>query len=456
MRPSSSPSDRAGSALFAGVLSRSAAAEAVGDHGWLRALLDAEAALAVASAAAGLVPAAAAAAIADACKDGDRFDVVTLGQLSASAGNPVVPLVRALEAAVGEEHGSWVHRGATSQDILDTAAMLVATRALAAVLDDLAGVADAAAGLAERHLRTPMAGRTLLQQALPTTFGRKAAEWTAGADGCADRLAAVRDSLPVQLGGAVGTRAAFGGRGGAVAAGMARELGLADPVLPWHTVRLPIADLAGALGGLGGLVAKVAGDVVLMAQTEVAEVSEQRPGGGSSTMPHKHNPVAAISARASALRAPGLVSTLLSGMAQEHERAAGGWHSEWETLSDLLRCTGTAVSWLRESITSLRVDEARLAANLRLYGPAASAEGIALHLAAALGRARAHELVAGASSGAATVAELRTRLLAAPAVGAHLPAERLDELLDPAASLGDAVVQAESVLVAHRARQADS
>lgn len=426
---------------------------AVSDYGWLRALLDAEAALALASAAAGLIPAEAASAIADSCKDSSQFDVQELGERASASGNPVVPLVTALETVVGEQHGRYVHRGATSQDIFDTAAMLVAKRALECIRADVDGVANGASSLAERHLRTPMAGRTLMQQALPTTFGRKAAEWSAGADTMVDRLLAVRDSLPLQLGGAVGTRAAFSGRGSVVAAEMARDLGLVNPVLPWHTMRQPIADLAGALGGLSGVVAKIAGDVVLMAQTEVAEVFECAPGrGGSSTLAHKNNPVAAISARACAMRAPGLVSTLLSGMAQEHERAAGGWHSEWETLSDLLRSTGSATTWLRECLGTLNVDEARMLSNVTMSGPAVSAEGISLHLATTLGRSRAHELVARASTRAATTAEFRQHLLADPVVSEHLTAAGLDELLDPAASLGDAVAQALDTLAAHRAR----
>lgn len=457
MRPSSSPSDRAGSALFAGVLSRSPVAEAVSDAAWLRALLDVEAALAVANAAAGLIPATAATAITAACRDASVFDPRTLGEQAAAAGNPVLALVGALEVAVGEEGGGYVHRGATSQDIIDTAAMLVTKRALDLIVDDVEGVADEAAALAERHLRTPMAGRTLMQQAVATTFGRKAAGWTAGADACIDRLVAVRDGLPLQLGGAVGTLAAFEAQGSAVAARMAEDLQLMNPVLPWHTIRAPIADIAGALGGLAGLLGKIAGDLILMAQTEVAEVSEQAPGrGGSSTMPHKHNPVAAISARASAMRAPGLVSTLLQCcMAQEHERAAGAWHAEWETLPDLVRCTGSAASWLRESLRSLQVDERRMRANLQLSGPSAGAEAVAGHLSVQLGRGRAHQLVAQASA-AATTAEFRERLLSHADVGRHLTAEHLDELLDPAASVSDAVSQALAATAAHHARRAGS
>ena len=204
-------------------------------------------------------------------------------------------------------------------------------------------------------------GRTLMQQALPTTFGLKAAGWLAGLDGARLRLAEVVASLPVQYGGAAGTLAASNGSGVALRTAFAAELGLADGAVPWHTVRLPIADLAGALGAAAGVIATVAVDVVLMAQTEVAEVSEGGARGGSSAMPHKHNPVAAISARACARRAPGLVATLFGAMEQEHERAAGAWHSEWPTLTTLLTTVGSAAAWLAESLE-------RAAAGHRAHG----------------------------------------------------------------------------------------
>ena len=225
------------------------------------------------------------------------------------------PLVRALQDAVGERDAVAVHVGATSQDVLDTALMLLARDAVAAIDADLAAAAAAAAGLAERHRDDVVMGRTLMQQALPTTFGLKAAGWLSGLDGARLRLAEVVASLPVQYGGAVGTLAASRGSGVALRAALAAELGLAPTrPSPWHTVRLPIADLAGALGAAAGVVATVAVDVVLMAQTEVAEVAEvSETRGGSSAMPHKNNPVAAISARACARRAPGLVGDAVRG-----------------------------------------------------------------------------------------------------------------------------------------------
>jgi 3-carboxy-cis,cis-muconate cycloisomerase len=187
----------------------------------------------------------------------------------------------------------------------------------------------------------------------------------AGLDAAADRLVMVSESLPVQYGGAAGTLAASGGRGAAMVESIARTLGLRPPVLAWHAVRVPVADLAGALGTAGGVVAKVATDLVLLAQTEVAEVTDATPGrGASSAMGHKANPVAAVSARACARRVPGLVATLLASMDQEHERAAGGWHLEWGTLSDLLVADGSAASWLRDALEHAEVHPERMAANL--------------------------------------------------------------------------------------------
>ena len=351
------------SGLFDATFARGAAASTVDDAAWFRALLAFETALARAAAGAGLVPAASADAVAAACAEPGRLDLDRVVAQAGDAGNPVPPLVQVLRDAVGQEHAAAVHVGATSQDVIDTALILLARSAIAAIDADLAAAAEAAAGLASRHRDDVVMGRTLMQQALPTTFGLKAAGWVAGLDGARIRLAEVVASLPVQYGGAVGTLAASSGAGVAVRAALAAELGLAVPPSAWHTVRLPIADLAGALGAAAGVVATVALDVVLMAQSEVAEVAEVAAGRGrSSAMTHKNNPVAAISARACARRAPGLVATLFAAMEQEHERAAGAWHTEWPTLTELLRTVGSAASWLAESLAVLQVDTPRMAA----------------------------------------------------------------------------------------------
>ena len=358
----SSAIDSAGAGLLGGVLARGDVPGCLDDRAWVRAMLEVEAALARAQAAAGLLTPEAAEAVTAACDDADAYDVEALGRAAASSGNPVVPLVAAVRERAGDAAGA-VHRGATSQDVLDTAVMLLARDALVPLRGDVRAAADAAAALAATHRGTVLAGRTLLQQALPTTFGLKAAGWAAGLDDAGERLDARVHALPVQLGGAAGTLAGFDGAGHRVAAALAGELGLVRPELPWHAVRLPVTDLAGALGSAAGVLGKVALDVVLLAQAEVAEVREGVPGrGGSSAMAHKRNPVAAVSARAAALRAPGLVATLLvAAQVQEHERAAGGWHAEWLTLADLLRTVGSAAAWLRDCLEHLEVDGGRMA-----------------------------------------------------------------------------------------------
>jgi 3-carboxy-cis,cis-muconate cycloisomerase len=442
--------------LFAGVFARGPVAGQVDDRAFLQALLDAEAALARASATAGLFPAEAAEAIAARCHAG-LFDADALGRRAAASGNPVVPLVRTLAAQVDGDAAEHVHQGATSQDILDTAAMLVARRALAPLLDDLAAAAAACARLADEHRGTVLAGRTLLQQATPTSFGLKAAGWLVGLDEARRRLDEVREqALAVQLGGAAGTLAAFGDDGLAVLANLAAELGLAEPTLPWHTVRLRPAALAGALGATAGVLAKVARDVALLAQTEVAEVVEAGGGGrgGSSTMPHKRNPVAAVAVTGCAARVPGLVATMLAAMPQEHERAAGAWHAEWETLSELLRLVGSAASWLRELLEGLRVDPARMRANLDASGGLPMAEAVTAALAAGLGRRRARELVDRAAARAAAERRpLRDVLLETPEA-AGLDAASLDRALDPLAYLGAASSLIDRALAAHRAAAA--
>jgi 3-carboxy-cis,cis-muconate cycloisomerase len=330
--------------------------DALSDRAWLEAMLDAERALANAGALAGVVPAVAAAAIAEQC-DADRFDVAELARQGRDAGNPVEPLVRALRERVGDEHGAYVHRGATSQDVLDTAAVLVARRACELV--DLATVADLCAKLADEHRGTVMAARTLLQQAVPTTFGYKAAGWLVSVDEARERLAAV--VLPAQLGGAAGTLAAVGDKGVELLRLYAAELDLPEPALPWHTRRTPFLDLAGALATTATALGKIAGDVVLLAQTEVGEVAEAA-GGASSTMPHKRNPVAAVLAKACVSHVHANVGVLYES--HEHERAAGAWHAEWHALQTALAATGGAAAAVARSLDALEVNRERMRANI--------------------------------------------------------------------------------------------
>jgi 3-carboxy-cis,cis-muconate cycloisomerase len=405
--------------VFEAITARGDAAAAVTDAAWLQAMLDAEAALARALASAGVIEEAEAEAIAAACV-ADRFDAAAIAVAASASGNPVVPLKAALTEAVEGPAAAHVHRGATSQDILDTAAMLVAARALDPLLDDLLAARAAAGGLARAHRDTPVAGRTLLQQAVPTTFGLKAAGWMAGLEDARRWLNELRvERLASQLGGAAGTLASLGDAGPAVAEAYADALGLPEPVLPWHTLRGRIGELASALAVCSGAVAKVARDVILLSQTEVAEVREAK-SGGSSAMPHKRNPVAAICALACAQQAPGLAATLLGAMAHEHERAAGAWHAEWRPLGELLRSTGSAVAWIRDSLEGLEPDPARMRANLDATGGRMLAERMK-------GEVAADDLERSleAEDFAATVAQL---------VGE----ERAAELLDPTGYLGSA------------------
>ncbi|MCX5239362.1 3-carboxy-cis,cis-muconate cycloisomerase [Streptomyces prunicolor] len=373
----------------------SPAASATSDSAYLRALLDAEAALTGAQAALGLAPAEAATAV-TAAADPDRFEVRSLVERSRTGGNPVIPLVADLTKAVGGEYGPYVHRGATSQDIMDTAMMLVASRTLDLVLTDLARTERALSGLAAAHRDTAMPGRTLTQHAVPTTFGLKAAGWRSLVLDARDRVRVVRGALPVQLGGAAGTLAAFTAYGAEDALALpdayARELGLTAPLLPWHTLRTPIADLAGCLAFAAGALGKVAADVLVLCRTEIAEVSEGS-GGGSSAMPHKANPVRSTLIAAAARRAPQLAAVLYGSLVAEDERPAGAWHAEWEPLRELLRLVGGAARDAAELAEGLRVHPDVMRQHLDLTHGLIVSERLSAELAPLLGRARAKELL---------------------------------------------------------------
>jgi 3-carboxy-cis,cis-muconate cycloisomerase len=337
-------------------------AEALCDRAWLAALLEVEVALVNAQSLAGTIPAAAATAVAEAC-DASLYDSDELARDGRAAGNPVEPLVRAMRQRVGEAHAAFVHRGATSQDILDSAAMLIARDAWRLIDADLEGVADACAKLAERHRGTVMAARTLLQQAVPTTFGFKAATWLAGVVEARERLGEVVAQLPSQLGGAAGTLASFGESGPEVARLFAAELDLRESVVPWHALRLPTAALGGGLAIASGVCAKIALDMTLLAQTEVAETSEG-DAGVSSTMPHKRNPTQAVLALACARHVRANAALLTESLVVEHERPTGAWHAEWHALNTVLAATGGAVAATRRSLETLQVDPGRMRANL--------------------------------------------------------------------------------------------
>ena len=375
--------------------------DAVSDRAWLTALLDVEAALARAEVRAGVIPAAAAAAIVDAC-DADRFDAVEVAEAGRAAGNPVEPLARALADAAGDEAGRYVHWGATSQDILDTAAMLVARNVLGLLLESTKAVAADCARLADTHRSTVLAGRTLLTQAVPTTFGSKAAGWLVAILEARRGLARIRaGGLAVQLGGAVGTLASLEGHGLEVLRRLAEELGLQEPLVPWHTNRVRIAELGSALAVAAGSLAKVGLDVALLGQTEVGEV-RSTGGGASSTMPQKQNPVGSVLAIACARQVSAHASTLVEALPQEHERGLGGWHAEWPALSAALAFTGGAAAGARRALEELEVDPERMRANL---DELAMSERASYLLAERLGRRGAYEAVAEAASSGRPLAE---------------------------------------------------
>ena len=349
--------------------------DAVSDAAWIGAMVDVEAALARAEARAGVIPADAAELIV-AAYTGGAVDAPRLIEEGRASGTPVEPLVRALRSRVDSDAARYVHFGATSQDIVDSAAMLVARRALSMIDQELAAVEALCGGLARRHRDTPMAARTLLQQAVPTTFGYKAAGWLVAVHAARARLAILGETLPAQLGGAAGTLAPLGPYALEVLHHFAEELGLAEPMLPWHTNRQVVTQLGAALAAAASAAAKIGVDIALLAQTEVGEVAEAEPGS-STAMPQKRNPVGAVLAGACARHVRGYATTLAESVVAEHERAIGAWHAEWGALSGALAFTGGAVAAIHRSLDGLEVDVARMRTNLDLTGGGIVSERLA-------------------------------------------------------------------------------
>ncbi|MEU6780128.1 lyase family protein [Nonomuraea angiospora] len=402
-------------------------AEAItSDAAWLRAMLEAEAALARAQGRLELIPSEAAAAI-DRVAATLVLDPADLARRARQSANPVVPLVADLRRAVPGAASS-VHRGATSQDILDSAAMLVATRAIRGIVGDLSAIMRDLGELAERHRDTVMAARTLGQQAVPTTFGLKAAGWLAGLMRARARLRELR--LPAQLGGAAGTLAAFAEHAGArgadpgtallLAEVFAEEIGLAAPPMPWHAERSPVTELGAALTATARALGKPATDLVLMAQTEVGEVAESS-AGSSSAMPQKRNPALSVLVRSAAFQVPAYAQIL--GQVGEHERAAGAWQAEWLPLREALRLTGGAAETAAELVAGLQVFPDRMRANAELTGGRLLAERLAAHL---------------------------DRKALDEALSADGPLTDHAELLDPAAYLGAAPELVDRILATYR------
>ncbi|MER6159911.1 adenylosuccinate lyase family protein [Streptomyces sp. NPDC001868] len=459
----------------------------VTDEAWLQAMLDVEVALARAQHAVGLTPASAVEAIASAARV-ERLDLVALAHAARAAANPVVALVTAFTEVVASGDpaaAEYVHRGSTSQDILDSAAMVIGRRVLGLIAADLSLVAAALASLADTHRRTLLAGRTLAQHAVPTTFGLKAAGWLELVVDAMVRVRAVGAGLPAQLGGAAGTLAAYReyavvDRGGHQEVGSRRSggasravprapegapqragsgtgtadpgglellgpfssaLGLAEPTLPWHTVRTPVAELGAVLQLVTGALGKFALDVRTLSGTEIGEVSEPAGAGrgASSAMPQKRNPALATLILSAARQVPAHALVLAQCLLAEDERPAGAWHAEWQPLREALRLAGGAAHTAVELAEGLIVHPERMRTNLDLTGGAIVTERLAVALAPVLGKVRAKKLLTAASAEAAdTGRPLREVLVADPDLSARFSPAELSELLDPAHYTGAA------------------
>ena len=448
---------RPGNQLFDAYFTARDMREVFCDQGRVQAMLDFEAALARAEARVGLIPSSAVAPIATAC-DAGLYDFAALGEAIATAGNSAIPLVKALGKQIASsdaEAERYVHLGATSQDVMDSGLVLQLRQALALIEDQLAQLADSLAAQAQRFATTPLAGRTWLQHATPVTLGMKIAGWLGAVTRSRQRLQELKPRLLVlQFGGASGTLAALGEQALPIAKALAEELQLTLPEQPWHTQRDRIVEFGAVLGLIAGSLGKFGRDISLLMQTEAAEVFEPAaPGkGGSSTMPHKRNPVGAAVLIGAATRVPGLVSTLFSAMPQEHERSLGLWHAEWETLPEICCLVSGSLQQARLLADGLEVDAARMARNLELTQGLVLAEAVSIVLAQRVGRDTAHHLLEQCCKRAvAEQRHLRAVLADEPQVTAELSGAELDDLLNPAHYLGQAQVWVERAVAEHNA-----
>lgn len=409
------------------------------DASVLDAMLRFEAALANVEARLGIVPQAAAETIVAAAKP-EFFDAEAISRDSLRVGTPVIPLVKALRERVHAADpmaASFVHWGATSQDAADTALVLLLKETQTIFESDLSRLEESLQRLSEKHAKTVMLGRTLLQAAPPVTFGLKVAGWLGAVLRSHRKLnESFAEALILQFGGASGTLAFLGDKGIAVGKALADELGLAYPEAPWHTHRDRLAALMCACGVLTGSLGKMARDISLLMQNEIAEVAEG-PGGGSSTMPHKHNPVGCVLTLAAVNRVPGLVAAFLSGMIQEHERGAGGWQAEWPTVAGIIQATGLAIHSTAEVVEGLSVDTARMRSNIEATRGAVFAEKAMLLLAPKLGREAAHGLLEKASHEAVASGRRLSEVLGEMReVKGHLDFKALHDLENPDLYLG--------------------
>ncbi len=428
------------STVFGGLFGSDAMRAVFSEQGFVQKMLEVEAALARVEARLGIIPPDAALAITEAAKV-ERVSLAEIGASTRNVGYPVVALVKALGRAAGGDAQRYVHWGATTQDIMDSALVLQMREGLALVEARLEAIIAALAEQARRHRRTVMAGRTHLQQALPITFGYKCAVWLSPLVDHRTRLAEVRcRALTVQFGGAVGTLASLGGKGRAVTEGLAAELGLAAPDAPWHVSRERVVEVASLLGMLCGNLAKIATDVMLLTQSEVGEAFEpHQPGrGGSSTMPQKRNPIASEYILAAARGVHALVPIMLSAMAQDHERATGPWQSEWLAMPQIFVLTAGALEHAVALASGLTVDAARMRRGLDLREGLIMAEAVMMALAEKIGRDAAHHAVQQACDRAIEQRRPLVEVLAEDgAVTPYFDGVALERLADPASYLGE-------------------
>ena len=447
--------ERPGNQLFDAYFTARDMREVFCDRGRVQAMLDFESALARAEATVGLIPQTAVAPIQAACRAG-LYDFAALGEAIATAGNSAIPLVKALGkqiAATDADAERYVHLGATSQDVMDTGLVLQLRRALELIESDLAQLGAILSTQAERYAATPLAGRTWLQHATPVTLGMKISGWLGAVTRSRQRLQELKPRLLVlQFGGASGTLAALGDQALPIAQALAKELQLGLPDQPWHTQRDRLVEFGSVLGLIAGSLGKLGRDVSLLMQTEAGEVFEpSAPGkGGSSTMPHKRNPVGAAVLIGAATRVPGLISTLFSAMPQEHERSLGLWHAEWETLPEICCLVSGSLKQALLIAAGLEVDAERMTRNLDLTQGLVLAEAVSIVLAQRVGRDTAHHVLEQCCKRAvAQQRHLRAVLGEEPQVTAQLSGAELDHLLNPAHYLGQARTWVERAVAEH-------
>jgi len=442
------------------------AAALTSDEALLQAMLDVELEWLRVLASAGLIDSRVPDAVAPACQ-ASRYDAADLAARAQGGGNPVIPLLADLRAIVREE-APWavgpIHKAATSQDILDTALMLMSSRALKTVLDDVHNAEASLGGLARQHAGTVSVARTLTQHSLPSTFGLKAAQWLHGVGQAGAALEAVAAALPLQWGGASGTMAALttaAQQGQAqpleLAADLAARLGLAHPLAPWQTNRLPVTALGSGLADLLAAAGRISNDVLLLSRPEIGEVSEPREAGrgGSSAMPQKQNPVLSVLIRSAALAAPGYAAMLhAAAAAADDERPGGSWHVEWQALRQLLRLAGGAAAKLAELAAGLSVNSDAVARNLALAGPLVVSEKVMARVAPLLedgvpgqGKKRVQDLVSLSLAGGNFAALLRAEV-----PESDLSDQDIAQLLDPANYLGQSDALIERIVSAYPGR----